>query len=131
MSVIKDNWLKVDECCPNCGQVTKRQKGITKQNIKRLVKPKLDMTEFIITFMLIMVIFLAFMYKAEVGQCHDWLNPMFENHGENCNFICSSRCSQIQAGQFGGTDINLSNWTWDNSTMKDTTTTDKIMIINS
>lgn len=33
---IKENWLKEDEKCPACGQVTKPSAGITKQNIKKL-----------------------------------------------------------------------------------------------
>ena len=93
---IKENWLKTDELCPNCGFVTKRQKGLTKQNLKRLITPKFNWNEVLITFMLIMVVVLAFSYKNEIKQCQDWIAPMFAGSTDDCKFVCNNRCDLIK-----------------------------------
>lgn len=92
---IKENWEKVDEVCPNCNQVTKRQKGITRQNIKRLFSFKMNFNEVIILFMLIMVLVLAYTYKAEVKQAQDWINDMYSGNVSVCKSQCNVRCDGI------------------------------------
>jgi hypothetical protein len=94
-NIFKENWNKVDETCNSCGQVTKRVRGLTKQNLKRLITPRWDLNEVLITFMLIMVIVLAFTYKSETQLCRNWVEPMFENEGKNCNAVCDARCELV------------------------------------
>jgi hypothetical protein len=88
----KENWEKIDEVCPTCSQVTKRQRGITRQNIKRLLIPRWDMNEVLITLMIVMMLFLAYAYVNETKQCKEWVKPMFEGTKETCLMVCSSRC---------------------------------------
>jgi len=88
----KERWNSVDETCPQCGKVTKRARGLTKQNLKRLITPQWNMQEVIITFMLIMVLVLAYTYQSETKQCRDWINSMA---GEDCESACRYNCQRI------------------------------------
>ena len=91
----KPDWLAVDERCPCCNAVTKEVKGLTKQNVKKLLIPKWNMTEVIITILLIMLILLSVLYKTETQQCRDWISPMYANGGEDCYSICNAKCQLI------------------------------------
>lgn len=93
---IKENWEKVDEVCPNCGQVTKPQRGITKQNMKRLFSFKMSSNEIVTTILLVLVVLLAFAYRAETKQCREWLKPMFESGGKSCDTICNQVREDLQ-----------------------------------
>jgi hypothetical protein len=90
----KENWLRTDEVCSNCGAVTKRVRGITKQNVKRLFSFSFNLNEILIILMLIMVIGLAFVYKAETKQCREWLEPMQGSY-EMCVWISDQKCNQL------------------------------------
>jgi len=92
----KSKWLETDKTCPHCGQVTERARGITRQNLKRLIVPKWDMNEFTITLLLIMIIVLALIYKVETDTCRNWLEPMIKDNGANCMNICGEKCSLIK-----------------------------------
>ena len=70
------SWNDIDETCFACGAVTKRARGITKQSLKRLITPKWDLNELLITFILIMVIIMALLYKSETQQCRDFIKNM-------------------------------------------------------
>lgn len=107
---IKENWNKTDELCSHCEQVTKRVRGITKQNIRRLLIPKFNSTEIIITILLIMFFFLAFLYNAETKSCRDWLKPMQQGY-DKCIFTCDDKCRLMNQEQ-----INYSNFTGLNTT---------------
>ena len=98
-NVFRENWLKVDEVCPHCKQVTKRQRGITKQNLQRLITPKWDITELVITLMLIFVIVLAFAYKSETQTTRDWLKSMTSGDEETCKMVCSNKCNNFFKSQ--------------------------------
>ena len=108
---IKDNWEKVDEVCPHCNQVTKRQRGITKQNMKRLFSFKITSNEVVTTIMLILVILLAYAYKTETQQCRDWIRPMFETGGKSCDMICSQVREDIAKMNQSQLGLNLTNST--------------------
>lgn len=92
----KEKWLLQDKTCPTCNQITERQRGITKQNVIRLVKPKWDMNELLITFMLIMIIGLAYSYNAETKQSRDWLKSMVGGSLEQCISISTQKCGLIR-----------------------------------
>jgi len=93
---IKENWEKVDEVCPHCNQVTKQVKGITRQNIKRLFSIKFSYTEFLITFMLLMILVLAYSYYHETKESRDWINSMYSGNQEMCNLNCNVKCNQYE-----------------------------------
>lgn len=104
---MESNWLKEDEKCPSCGAVTKKVRGITKQNLRKLFVPKWTWDEAIITFLLIMIFALAFLYKYETAQCRDWLKPMAEDEGARCLEVCENKCSLIKSTGGGPSLTNL------------------------
>jgi hypothetical protein len=92
---LKEKWLMTDKTCPSCGQVTERVKGITKQNVKRLFTIKFTLNEIIITFMIIMIIIVAFAYLKETKICREWINGMFDNGYDECLRISQENCNII------------------------------------
>jgi len=96
-NTMKENWLKVDETCPCCNQVTKKVRGITKQNIRSLLIPKWDMTEVTITLLLFTLIILSFAYKNETQEARDFIEPLYADNGANCLSVCNNKCSLIIA----------------------------------
>lgn len=105
---VKENWEKVDEVCVTCGQVTKQQRGITRQNIKRLFSFKPTFTELLITLMLIMVLILAWSYFEETKTSRDWINSMFSGSEDNCKMNCNSKCIAYANQQVSNPDVNVS-----------------------
>jgi hypothetical protein len=104
-------WLREDKKCPHCGQVTERVRGLTKQNLRRLIIPKWDLNEITITLLLIMIIVLALVYKVETDTCRNWLKPMIEDDGANCINICDEKCSFIQDTNKGAGAPPITNLT--------------------
>ena len=98
----KENWLKEDKLGPVCKQVTEKQKGFTKQNIKRLFSFKFDANEIIFTAILILVILLALSYSSETKQCKDWISPMTSGDKDNCKYVCNQRCELTFKENIGG-----------------------------
>ena len=90
----QENWEKRDEECLACGAITKRQKGITKQNVQRLFKMRWDFNEIMFWVFLILVIFLALSYQKETQQCREWLTPMFNSDIDTCRMICNNKCTK-------------------------------------
>lgn len=95
-NIFKENWLKTDEVCPCCNQVTKIVRGITKQNIRRLLIPQFNMNELIYTLILALILFSAYSYINETKICNDWIAPMIEDGGRNCLSVCDSMCLKQQ-----------------------------------
>jgi hypothetical protein len=95
---LKENWNKEDIVCPNCKQVTERVRGLTKQNLKRLMTPTWNMNEMLILFMIIMIAVLAFSYNKEIKTCKEWLKPMFISDNANCISVCNYRCEGYFVG---------------------------------
>jgi len=94
-NIFKENWLLEDAKCEKCGAITHRQRGLTRQNLKRLITPKWDLTELLITFMMIMVIVLAYSYSSETKQCREWLK-LFSGEQKDCEAVCSYQCELSQ-----------------------------------
>jgi hypothetical protein len=72
-NIFKENWLKIDKTCSQCGQVTEKQKGLTKQNVKKLFTIKFDMNEIIMTLIIILVLISAYAYKVDTQICRDYV----------------------------------------------------------
>jgi len=94
---VKDNWLKVDKTCPQCGQVTEKAKGITKQSMKKLFSFNLK-KDWLSTLIIIGVILLAYAYKQDTAACKDFMSHRTEY------------CAQILADEAAyGDGLNLEN----------------------
>ena len=74
----KEKWLKEDKTCPHCNQITHRERGLTKQNIKRLLFTKPKIEDLIILFMIFMVLLLAWRYNVETKMCRDYLKDKID-----------------------------------------------------
>ena len=114
-NVFKENWTKEDKVCPNCGQVTERVRGMTKQNLKRLFSIKWDVNELLLTFMIVMILVLAFAYSNETKMCREWISPMQKADYDGCMFLAESKCKVLQEMKLNGRDLevpilNLTNY---------------------
>jgi len=87
----KERWEQTDKKCPECNQVTERVRGITRQNIKRLLIPTWNLNEAVITFLLIMILVLGYAYIQETKESREWLKTMKDNPME-----CEKRCELIR-----------------------------------
>ena len=81
---MESKWKQTDELCPTCGHVTKRVRGLTKQNLKKLVSFKWDWDEFIMTLVLILLVITAFAYKHDIAQCKAYVKDITENPCKFC-----------------------------------------------
>ena len=84
---IKENWEKVDKLCPACGHVTEEAKGITRQNMRKLLVPKFTLNEAIYTFIILVVLALGFLYMSETAQCRDFAKRLQTNPQETCDML--------------------------------------------
>jgi hypothetical protein len=73
------NWNKEDERCPYCGQVTKRLRGITKQNVKRLFSLRLNSLGWFLIIYFILLVFIAWVYKLETAECREFTKKIKED----------------------------------------------------
>ena len=106
MNKLKENWLKEDEHCATCGATTRRVRGLTKQNLTRLIKPTWSTNELTITFLLIFFIIIALLYKAETKDAREWISNMTRSATkEECKFGCAMQCSKICSQMY---ELNLS-----------------------
>ena len=96
-----ENWLKEDERCPNCNQVTKRQRGITKQNLKRLchLKPQSSIEWTLIAFFLLFII-IAYFYSIETQQCRDFIKEVNKLSLQNPLYSINYNLSSINLSLF-------------------------------
>jgi len=90
---IKENWNLQDTKCEHCGAIVKRQRGLTKANLKKLLIPRLDVNELVITFILIMVICLGLLYQSETKTCREWLTKFQEDPTATCNLLLNNTMS--------------------------------------
>lgn len=94
-------WGKTDETkvCPTCGNVkiVKKERGITRQNIKRLFHPRWTMDDIIIIFLLVMILTMAFLYKIETQQARDLVKDFNANPEKYCGVLNTSQHVVIQS----------------------------------
>ena len=102
---IKDNWLKKDILCEKCGQVVYRQKGITKQSIKRLFSFDIK-KDWLITVLMIGVLLLVWAYKNDKAAYADFMEHRME--------YCTKLLSNVD-NAYGNEELDL-NWTNENET---------------
>ena len=71
----KEKWESKDETCNECNQVTKKNVGLTKQNLQKLFK-KPTMQEWVLLLVIVLMILGGLTYKSEVQQCKHFMeNP--------------------------------------------------------
>ena len=70
----KEEWNRVDEVCPHCRQVTKINRGLSKQNLKRLVFSKPTIQDWMMLAIILLVLMMAWRYGVETKQCYETLN---------------------------------------------------------
>jgi len=71
-TTFKENWEKVDELCPSCGNVTKKAEGLTRQNVKKLFSFQTDVQSLTILFLFLMCCAFAFTtYTFMTSTCND------------------------------------------------------------
>ena len=73
-SKFKESWNKTDDICPHCKNVTKVQRGLTKQNLRRLVFSKPTAQDWMMLAIICLVLLLAWRYQVETKMAHDTLN---------------------------------------------------------
>lgn len=71
-------WDAEDQRCPHCNQVTKLAKGMNKQNLKKLIFSKPTMQDWILLFVIVMVLLIAWRYNAETEQCRYVVSHIYD-----------------------------------------------------
>jgi len=89
---IKEKWEERDEVCQACGQVTKVNRGLTKQNVLKLFR-RPTFQDLIILIMLMLTIFAYFAYQSEVAQYKEIIRHPQE--------LCMVYYESILHGNFG------------------------------
>ena len=89
----KSKWEEKDEVCPLCDHITKRNRGLTRQNMKNFFK-KPTMQDWIILTMLLLTLFGAWAYTQEVAQYKAMINDPQE--------LCTFYWQNLQRGNFEG-----------------------------
>ena len=75
----KTKWNKVDEVCPNCNQITKVNRGLTKQNLKKMFQ-KPTPQDWVIFIMLVLAMLGALSFQSEI----QYYREILENPQELC-----------------------------------------------
>ena len=100
----KQRWNEVDKTCPSCGQVTEINRGLSKQNLKKMFgKPSPQ--DIIIFIMLALVLFGAWAYQSDVAQYKEVVN----NPQELCQVYYESQTlgNPANNGVLNTSNINL------------------------
>lgn len=72
-------WNETDEVCSQCGQVTKFNRGLTRQNMKKMFR-KPSIQDWVILIMIVLALSGALAYQSEVQQYKE----IIENPQELC-----------------------------------------------
>ena len=91
IKTFKSKWEEKDEVCPVCNQITKRCRGLTRQNVRNLFR-KPTLQDIIILLMIMLTLFGAWAYSQEVEQYKALINDPQE--------ICAFYWSNLQHGNF-------------------------------
>ena len=71
----KQKWNETDEVCSNCNQVTNINRGLTKQNMKKLFR-KPSLQDCIIFIILFLALFGTWVYVGQLNTYKElWENP--------------------------------------------------------
>jgi len=87
----KSKWEETDEVCQCCNQVTKRCRGLTRQNVKNLFR-RPTLQDLIILVMIALTLFGGWAYTKDIGNYDAILNDPQE--------FCMFYWSNLQHGNF-------------------------------
>jgi hypothetical protein len=66
-----DSWNRVDKKCDHCGAVSVPAVGLNRQNMKRLISFSTNPTDWIVLFMIIMVLVGVWSYNHDLAECKE------------------------------------------------------------
>ena len=89
-----EKWNAKDTLCSECNHILKVERGITKQNLKRLVWGPPNIQDWLTLIMLIGVLFMAYQYNDETAICRDTMNHIDETCTKYC--ISHEQTNEIQ-----------------------------------
>jgi len=67
----KEKWNEVDETCPHCKSITKINRGLTKQNLNKLVFGKPTVEDWMLSAIIALILFSAWAYYDDTKLCKD------------------------------------------------------------
>ena len=89
-------WDETDTLC-ECGAIKTKVRGITRQNMKKLITPKWDTTEILLTLIIGMVIVISLLYNSETKTCREFLNGIADSANiTSCESVCTDKCEMIK-----------------------------------
>ena len=91
----KENWLKEDIKCEKCGAVTTPAKGINRQNMRRLVSLSTSASDWMVLFMIIMVLVGAWAYNHDMAECKILKEQQQQQAAHNYNLNSLSKTLSI------------------------------------
>ena len=103
------DWNKIDELCPLCGGVTHAQKGITRQNMKKMLRWSWNTNDLILLFVIIMLVFVSWRYTVETKACRDYVQDLQTNPYDTCAKL-TSNATNAAKGIESLNNLNLSTW---------------------
>jgi hypothetical protein len=68
----KEDWLKEDERCIHCGNVTKQAKGLNRQNVRKLFRIP-SFNDLLMLFIIIMLLVVSWAYNRDVALCRSYI----------------------------------------------------------
>lgn len=110
-------WNDVDEHCPYCNSVTKINRGITKQNLKRLFFSKPTPQDLIMLTVMVLVMAIAWRYNIETAMCRDVIDNIESTCIQYCagNKLMADLNQEVKEDYQGSIDI-MKNFTLKNET---------------
>jgi len=81
----RESWNKQDTYCSHCNAPMQRVTGINKQNIKRLFSFSTNPSDWIVLFMIIMVLFGAWAYNRDISTCREMVHQQQQSDPNGLN----------------------------------------------
>ena len=110
---IENNWDKLDDLCPACGALVKKQPGFTKQHLKQLLSFNLK-KDWVETILIIGIIVLALLYRSDMAAYNDFMDHKTTYCTQLLSNIEEDKSNNNEIGLMDGLGINISNtspWT--------------------
>ena len=108
------DWLKEDEICPLCNHVTHQKKGITRQNMKKMLRWSWSTNDLILLFVIAMLLFVSWRYTVETKECRAYVQDLRTNPYDTCAKL-TSNATNAAKGIESLNNLNLSIWQQQNT----------------
>lgn len=105
---IKENWFKEDKTCLTCGNVTERQRGITRQNVRRLFSFNWTATEWTITLLILGYIMVAFFLRHDLNASRQFSDDLHKYPNKYCSLLedCSVNPKNVLCNLSSNSNLN-------------------------